>query len=137
MEGEMGRKVFEVKGYKIDKSERGKKMILKKGEKIVKGVEDVIEKMLKIIRKDDKDGEEKEKKEIMKKIDEEKEKLKEIKNERERDMVIDEMGKVKVDVDKIVRNKGIEKEEIKIILMEIDIEGRILSYKGNRVDIVK
>ncbi|OWP17828.1 DNA processing protein DprA, partial [Brucella melitensis] len=136
MAGEMGRTVFVVPGSPLDPRARGTNLLLKQGATLVTGVEDVIETLLPLIRPADPAGDEPEQPDLLTQIDEEPEQLQAITTDRERDLVIDALGPVPVDVDTLVRHTGIETDAIQLILLELDLAGRLLRYPGNRVAIV-
>lgn len=136
MAGEMGRTVFAVPGSPLDPRARGTNLLLKQGATLVTGVEDVIETLLPLIRPADPAGDEPEQPDLLTQIDEEPEQLQAITTDRERDLVIDALGPVPVDVDTLVRHTGIETDAIQLILLELDLAGRLLRYPGNRVAIV-
>ena len=50
-----------------------------------------------------------------------------------RDRVVDALGPVPVDLDTLVRHTGLDAAQLQLILLELDLAGRILRHPGNRI----
>ncbi len=136
MAGEMGRTVFAVPGSPLDPRARGTNLLLKQGATLVTGFEDVVEALMPLVRLSDTTPDEAAQPNLLSQIDEEPEQLQTITTDKERDLVIQALGPVPVDVDILVRHTGIDSGAIMLILLELDLARRLLRYPGNRVALI-
>ncbi|MBC2885432.1 DNA-protecting protein DprA [Ochrobactrum sp. CM-21-5] len=137
MAGEMGRTVFAVPGSPLDPRARGTNLLLKQGATLVTTPDDVIETLSSLIRPDI-SVRIAEQSNFLNQIDEEPDHLPAMNiptmsTDRERDRVLDALGPVAVDIDTLVRHTGVEPGSIQLILLELDLAGRLVRYPGNQV----
>lgn len=130
MAGEMGRVVFAVPGSPLDPRARGTNALLKQGATMVTGAQDVIEALEPLLRQD---AALPEQPDLLAQIDEEPEPLQAITTDRERDLIADALGPVPVDVDTLVRHTGIDAGAVQLVLLELDLAGRLIRSPGNQV----
>jgi DNA processing protein len=69
-------------------------------------------------------------------IDEAPEPLQAITTDEQRDILVDALGPVPIDVDTLVRHTGLDASNAQLILLELDLAGRLLRYPGNQVALV-
>jgi DNA processing protein len=67
---------------------------------------------------------------------EEPESLQPFATEEQRDIVIDALGPVPTDIDTLVRHTGMDTGAVQLILLELDLAGRLHRYAGNQVALV-
>ncbi|KAA9368959.1 DNA-processing protein DprA [Ochrobactrum quorumnocens] len=70
---------------------------------------------------------------LLNQLDEEPAVLQPITTDMERDLMVDALGPVPIDVDTLVRHVGISAGSAQLILLELDLAGRLLRYPGNQV----
>lgn len=132
MAGEMGRTVFAVPGSPLDPRARGTNALLKQGATLVTSADDVIESLAPLMP----DGSilsDLEQADLLNQLDEEPAVLQPITTDMERDLMVDALGPVPIDVDTLVRHVGISAGSAQLILLELDLAGRLLRYPGNHV----
>ncbi|OYR12302.1 DNA-processing protein DprA [Brucella grignonensis] len=132
MAGEMGRTVFAVPGSPLDPRARGTNALLKQGATLVTGADDVIESLAPLMP----NGSilpNPAQPDLLNQLDEESAALQPITTDMERDLMVDALGPVPVDVDALVRHVGINAGSAQLILLELDLAGRLLRYPGNQV----
>ncbi|MDH7790636.1 DNA-processing protein DprA [Ochrobactrum sp. AN78] len=132
MAGEMGRTVFAVPGSPLDPRARGTNALLKQGATLVTSADDVIESLAPLMP----DGSilsDLELADLLNQLDEEPAVLQPITTDMERDLMVDALGPVPIDVDTLVRHVGISAGTAQLILLELDLAGRLLRYPGNQV----
>ncbi len=132
MAGEMGRTVFAVPGSPLDPRARGTNALLKQGATLVTSADDVIESLAPLMP----DGSilsDLEQADLLNQLDEEPAVLHPITTDMERDLMVDALGPVPIDVDTLVRHVGISAGSAQLILLELDLAGRLLRYPGNQV----
>ncbi|MBO1040129.1 DNA-processing protein DprA [Brucella pituitosa] len=132
MAGEMGRTVFAVPGSPLDPRARGTNALLKQGATLVTGADDVIESLAPLMP----DGSTVPNPiqiDLLNQLDEEPAVLQPITTDMERDLMVDALGPVPIDVDALVRHVGISAGSAQLILLELDLAGRLLRYPGNQV----
>lgn len=132
MAGEMGRTVFAVPGSPLDPRARGTNALLKQGATLVTGADDVIESLAPLMP----DGSilpNPAQPDLLNQLDEEPAILQPITTDMERDLMVDALGPVPVDVDALVRHVGINAGSAQLILLELDLAGRLLRFPGNQV----
>jgi len=135
MAGEMGRTVFAVPGSPLDPRARGTNALLKQGATLVTGADDVIESLAPLmpvgsISSDLTQAD------LLNRLDEEPAALQPITTDQERNLMIDALGPVPIDVDALVRHVGISAGSAQLILLELDLAGRLLRYPGNQVALI-
>lgn len=132
MAGEMGRTVFAVPGSPLDPRARGTNALLKQGATLVTGADDVIESLAPLMP----DGSilsDLEQADLLNQLDEAPAILQPFTTDTDRDLMVDALGPVPIDVDALVRHVGISAGSAQLILLELDLAGRLLRYPGNLV----
>ncbi|MFD1198901.1 DNA-processing protein DprA [Brucella gallinifaecis] len=132
MAGDMGRTVFAVPGSPLDPRARGTNALLKQGATLVTCAEDVIEALTPLISRDTIPAPE-DQPDLLKQFDEPSEPLQAITSDQQRDILIDALGVTPVDIDTLVRHTGLDTSSAQLILLELDLAGRLLRYPGNLV----
>ncbi|PRA52184.1 DNA-processing protein DprA [Brucella pituitosa] len=132
MAGEMGRTVFAVPGSPLDPRARGTNALLKQGATLVTGADDVIESLAPLMP-DGSTVPNPIQTDLLNQLDEEPAVLQPITTDMERDLMVDALGPVPIDVDALVRHVGISAGSAQLILLELDLAGRLLRYPGNQV----
>lgn len=132
MAGEMGRTVFAVPGSPLDPRARGTNALLKQGATLVTNADDVIESLAPLtggetIRNNA------DQPDLLSQFEEPPEPHQATTTDKERDILIDALGPVPIDVDTLVRHTGLEPSNAQLILLELDLAGRLLRYPGNQV----
>ncbi|MCX2698984.1 MULTISPECIES: DNA-processing protein DprA [Ochrobactrum] len=132
MAGEMGRTVFAVPGSPLDPRARGTNALLKQGATLVTHADDVIEALAPLTG-----GETMRNKtdqpDLLKQFEEPPEHRQAATTDEERDILMNALGPVPVDIDTLVRHTGLESGNVQFILLELDLAGRLLRYPGNQV----
>ncbi|MEN5278206.1 DNA-processing protein DprA [Brucella sp. TWI432] len=132
MAGEMGRTVFAVPGSPLDPRARGTNALLKQGATLVTHADDVIEALAPLTG-----GETMRNKtdqpDLLKQFEEPPEHRQAATTDKERDILMNALGPVPVDIDTLVRHTGLESGNVQFILLELDLAGRLLRYPGNQV----
>ncbi|MEN5299427.1 DNA-processing protein DprA [Brucella sp. TWI559] len=132
MAGEMGRTVFAVPGSPLDPRARGTNALLKQGATLVTHADDVIEALAPLTG-----GETMRNKtdqpDLLKQFEEPPENRQAATTDEERDILMNALGPVPVDIDTLVRHTGLESGNVQFILLELDLAGRLLRYPGNQV----
>ncbi|MND59645.1 hypothetical protein D3C80_508470 [compost metagenome] len=132
MAGEMGRTVFAVPGSPLDPRARGTNALLKQGATLVTGADDVIESLAPLMP-DGSTVPNPIQTDLPNQLDEEPAVLQPITTDMERDLMVGALGPVPIDVDALVRHVGISAGSAQLILLELDLAGRLLRYPGNQV----
>lgn len=132
MAGEMGRTVFAVPGSPLDPRARGTNALLKQGATLVTSADDVIESLAPLMP-DGSTVPNPIQTDLLNQLDEEPAVLQPITTDMERDLMVDALGPVPIDVDALVRHVGISAGSAQLILLELDLAGRLLRYPGNQV----
>lgn len=128
--GEMGREVFAVPGSPLDPRAAGTNRLIKEGATMTTGAEDVLE-QLRVLNPSDwtattpilfrsEDGEASETGPP----------------EGERARLIDALGPAPVEVDVLIRETGLNSGFVQVILLELELAGRIERMHGNRVALI-
>lgn len=129
--GEQGREVFAVPGSPLDPRASGTNNLLKQGATLVTSVDDIVETLAPILGRGARAGmelsscDEKETPRPLPQIDQD-----------ERVIVQEALGPSPIDVDEIIRNTGIETRKVHIILLELDLAGRLQRHSGQLVSLV-
>ncbi|OYR14877.1 DNA-processing protein DprA [Brucella thiophenivorans] len=132
MAGEIGRTVFAVPGSPLDPRARGTNALLKQGATLVTNADDVVESLTPLIGGDT-IRTNTDQSDLLSQFEEPPESRHAISTDEQRDILIDALGPVPIDVDSLVRHTGLEPSNAQLILLELDLAGRLLRYPGNQV----
>ena len=132
MAGEMGRTVFAVPGSPLDPRARGTNSLLKQGATLVTNADDVIEALNPLIGREAIHSDE-DQPDLLKQFDEPPEPPHAITTDEQRDILLDALSVVPIDVDTLVRHTSLDASSAQLILLELDLAGRLLRYPGNQV----
>lgn len=135
MAGEMGRTVFAVPGSPLDPRARGTNSLLKQGATLVTSADDVIEALNPLIGRETIHSDE-DQPDLLKQFDEPPEPPHAITTDEQRDILLDALSVVPIDVDSLVRHTSLDASSAQLILLELDLAGRLLRYPGNQVALV-
>lgn len=129
--GEQGREVFAVPGSPLDPRAAGTNNLLKQGATLVTGPEDIIEALAPMLgrpapgpRELSSHGEQ----EVPRPLPDI--------GQTERDRVIEALGPSPIDIDEIIRCTGIETRKVHIILLELDLAGRLQRHPRQLVSLI-
>ncbi|MBC8719059.1 DNA-processing protein DprA [Ochrobactrum sp. Marseille-Q0166] len=135
MAGEMGRTVFAVPGSPLDPRARGTNSLLKQGATLVTNADDVIEALNPLISREA-IHENEDQPDLLKQFDEPSASNHAITTDEQRDILLDALSVVPTDIDTLVRHTGLDASSAQLILLELDLAGRLLRYPGNQVALV-
>jgi DNA processing protein len=131
MAGEQGREVFAVPGSTLDPRAAGTNNLLKQGAPLVTGPEDIIEALAPMLgcpapgpRELSSHGEQ----EVPRPLPDI--------GQTERDRVIEALGPSPIYIDEIIRCTGIETRKVHIILLELDLAGRLQRLPRQLVSLI-
>jgi DNA processing protein len=133
MAGEMGRTVFAVPGSPLDPRARGTNALLKQGATLVTGVDDVIEALNPIMRPKDLFAADVPLADDLNRMEEPLDEMPALMTDEERYRIVDVLGPSPVDIDSLVRHTGIGASQVQLILLELDLAGRLVRYPGNQI----
>jgi len=133
MAGDMGRTVFAVPGSPLDPRARGTNLLLKQGATLVTEANDVIEMLRPLAGSSAYQTDMPAQPDLLSPAMEEPESYQPIATEEQRDIVIDALGPVPTDIDTLVRHTGLDTGAIQLILLELDLAGRLHRYARNQV----
>ncbi|MCB4920068.1 DNA-processing protein DprA [Brucella intermedia] len=136
MAGDMGRTVFAVPGSPLDPRARGTNLLLKQGATLVTEANDVIEMLRPLAGSSAYQTDMPTQPDLLSPAMEEPESYQPIATEEQRDIVIDALGPVPTDIDTLVRHTGLDTGAIQLILLELDLAGRLHRYARNQVALV-
>lgn len=136
MAGDMGRTVFAVPGSPLDPRARGTNLLLKQGATLVTEAKDVIETLRPLAGSSTYQTDMPTQPDFLSPAMEEPESYPPIATEEQRDTVIDALGPVPTDIDTLVRHTGLDTGAIQLILLELDLAGRLHRYARNQVALV-
>ncbi len=136
MAGDMGRTVFAVPGSPLDPRARGTNLLLKQGATLVTEANDVIEMLRPLAGSSAYPTDMPTQPDLLSPAMEEPESYQPIATEEQRDIVIDALGPVPTDIDTLVRHTGLDNGAIQLILLELDLAGRLHRYARNQVALV-
>nr|WP_312967769.1 DNA-processing protein DprA [Brucella intermedia] len=136
MAGDMGRTVFAVPGSPLDPRARGTNLLLKQGATLVTEANDVIEMLRPLAGSSAYQTDMPAQPDLLSPAMEEPESYQPIATEEQRDIVIDALGPVPTDIDTLVRHTGLDTGAIQLILLELDLAGRLHRYARNQVALV-
>ncbi|MBQ0707467.1 MULTISPECIES: DNA-processing protein DprA [unclassified Ochrobactrum] len=136
MAGDMGRTVFAVPGSPLDPRARGTNLLLKQGATLVTKANDVIETLRPLAGSSAYQMDTPPQPDLLSPAMEEPESFEPIATEEQRDIVIDALGPVPTDIDALVRHTGVDTGAVQLILLELDLAGRLQRYAGNQVALI-
>ncbi len=136
MAGDMGRTVFAVPGSPLDPRARGTNLLLKQGATLVTEANDVIETLRPLAGSTAYQMDTPPQPDLLSPAMEEPESPEPIATEEQRDIVIDALGPVPTDIDALVRHTGVDTGAVQLILLELDLAGRLQRYAGNQVALI-
>lgn len=136
MAGDMGRTVFAVPGSPLDPRARGTNLLLKQGATLVTEANDVIEMLRPLAGSSAYQTDMPAQPDLLSPAMEDPESYQPIATEEQRDIVIDALGPVPTDIDTLVRHTGLDTGAIQLILLELDLAGRLHRYARNQVALV-
>ncbi|KAB2670763.1 DNA-protecting protein DprA [Ochrobactrum sp. LMG 5442] len=136
MAGDMGRTVFAVPGSPLDPRARGTNLLLKQGATLVTEANDVIEMLRPLAGSSAYQTDMPTQPDLLSPAMEEPESYQPIATEEQRDIVIDALGPVPTDIDTLVRHTGLDTGAIQLILLELDLAGRLHRYARNQVALI-
>lgn len=124
---EMGRLVFAVPGFPLDPRAGGTNKLLKEGATLVTKAEDVIEALRPVISRP-----------MPVTSAEEPPDLAAVPPpaESERTLVINALGRTPVLIDDIIRHTGLEAAQVALVLLELDLAGRLERHPGGYVSLL-
>jgi len=124
---EMGRLVFAVPGSPLDPRAAGTNRLLKEGALLVTRAEDIIEAMAPLIGRP-----------MTIPAFEEPPDLTSIPppDDMERSLVVDALGPAPVSIDELIRHTGLHPSQVSLILLELDLAGRIERHSGGFVSLL-
>lgn len=129
----MGRTVFAVPGSPLDPRARGTNLLLKQGATLVTEANDVIDTLRPLAGSSAYPTDMPIQPDHGSSAMEEPESFQPIATEEQRDIVIDALGPVPTDIDTLVRHTGLDTGAIQLILLELDLAGRLHRYARNQV----
>lgn len=124
---EIGRLVFAVPGFPLDPRSGGTNRLLKEGATLVTRAEDIIEAMMPLIGR------------VMTvPACEEPPDLASVPmpDDTERNLIIEALGPAPVSIDELIRHTGLQPSQISLILLELDLAGRIERHSGGFISLL-
>jgi DNA processing protein len=128
--GNFGRQVFAVPGSPLDPRSQGTNGLLKDGAQIVTEAEDVIRSMAPMSQVDLFSDSA-----LREPPREEEKSVKQPPSELERDRIVDALGATPVEIDDIIRHTGCDAQTVYLILLELDLAGRLHRHPAGLVSI--
>ena len=126
---DQGRLVFAVPGSPLDPRSGATNLLIKEGASIVTAVDDILSEIRPMLdggRASPPDlGEREEGDGMAADADDD-----------DRDRIVDAIGRTPVDVDAIIRFTGLKPAVVRLVLLELDLAGRLEHHQGGRVSIV-
>ncbi len=129
--GEQGREVFAVPGSPLDPRAAGTNNLLKQGAGLVTCAADVVEALAPIIGRPPSP-----KIELASSDEQPPAPLPEI-GAGERELIIGALGPSPVDIDEVIRTTGLEARKVHIVLLELDLAGRLQRHGQQLVSLIK
>lgn len=136
MAGDMGRIVFAVPGSPLDPRARGTNLLLKQGATLVTEANDVIEALQPLAGSSIYRATMPMQPDLLSPLMDEPESFQPIATEKQREIVVDALGPVPTDIDTLVRHTGMDTGAVQLVLLELDLAGRLHRYAGNQVALV-
>lgn len=128
--GNFGRLVFAVPGSPLDPRSEGANGLIKDGASLVTNANDIIEAMAPVSRIDLFSPQQ-----ISEPIHEDDKPLALPPSERERDAVVDALGPTPAEIDDIIRHTALPAQSVYLVLLELDLAGRLHRHAGGMVSI--
>lgn len=126
--GEQGREVFVVPGSPLDPRSRGGNALIRQGATLVQSADDVMEALQPLLRKSFSEPERTPILAVpvleMRLID------------KARPEILEMLGPTPVEIDELVRQSGLSAAAIAVLLLELDLAGRLERHPGQRVALV-
>ncbi|ODA68373.1 hypothetical protein A7A08_00195 [Methyloligella halotolerans] len=127
--GEQGRDVFAVPGSPLDPRAAGTNALLKDGATLITGAADILEALAPVI------GRRPEPPRSLEAADEHPEPLPDI-EQSEREIILSALGPSPIDIDELIRATGIAARKVQIVLLELDLAGRLERHGQQLVSVV-
>jgi len=128
--GNFGRLVFAVPGSPLDPRSEGANGLIKDGASLVTDANDIIEAMAPVSRIDLFSPQQ-----VSEPIYEDDKPIALPPNERERDRIVDALGPTPAEIDDIIRHTGLPAQSVYLVLLELDLAGRLHRHAGGMVSI--
>lgn len=128
--GDFGRQVFAVPGSPLDPRSQGTNRLLKDGAQIVTEADDVIRSMAPVSRIDFFSDPR-----LSEPPHEEEKSIDPPPSDSERDRIIDALGATPVEVDDIIRHAGCNAQTVYLVLIELDLAGRLHRHPAGLVSL--
>src|SRR5690606_17616428 len=126
--GEMGRLVFAVPGSPLDPRAAGANQLLKHGAHLVTDANDILEAVAPLLgRPLPPIGHVEEPEDLVAATPP---------GEDERARVLEALGPTPVDVDEIIRHTGLHPAQVQLVLLELDLAGRLERHSGGAVSLL-
>jgi DNA processing protein len=128
--GNFGRLVFAVPGSPLDPRSEGANGLIKDGASLVTNAQDIIEAMAPVSRIDIFSPHE-----VSEPIYEDDKPMALPPSERERDLIVNALGQTPAEIDDIIRHTGLPAQSVYLVLLELDLAGRLHRHAGGMVSI--
>jgi len=128
--GNFGRLVFAVPGSPLDPRSEGANGLIKDGASLVTHANDIIEAMAPVSRIDLFSPQQ-----VSEPIYEDDKPMALPPSERERDLIVDALGPTPAEIDDIIRHTGLPAQSVYLVLLELDLAGRLHRHAGGMVSI--
>jgi DNA processing protein len=125
-----GRLVFAVPGSPLDPRSEGANGLIKDGASLITNANDIIEAMAPVSRIDLFSPQQ-----VSEPIYEDDKPLSLPPSERERDRIVDALGPTPAEIDDIIRHTGLPAQSVYLVLLELDLAGRLHRHAGGMVSI--
>lgn len=125
-----GRLVFAVPGSPLDPRSEGANGLIKDGASLVTNANDIIEAMAPVSRIDLFSPQQ-----VSEPIYEDDKPMALPPSERERDLIIDALGPTPAEIDDIIRHTDLPAQSVYLVLLELDLAGRLHRHAGGMVSI--
>jgi DNA processing protein len=129
--GEQGREVFAVPGSPLDPRSAGTNNLIKQGACLVTNVQDIVEVLAPILGRTDTPGIE-----LAASDDKAPEPLPDIRPS-EREQIVAALGPSPVDIDELIRVTGLQARTVHIVLLELDLAGRLQRHGRQLVSLIE
>jgi DNA processing protein len=126
---DFGRLVFAVPGSPLDPRAKGANSLLKDGAIVTTGARDVLEALAPISRIDDRPTS------IVEEPDRDGDRIGTPPDESERARIVESLGPAPVDIDDIIRHTGLSASAVYLVLLELDLAGRLHRHPGGMVSL--
>jgi len=124
---EMGRLVFAVPGFPLDPRAGGTNRLLKEGATLVTKAEDIVEAISPLLGRTISVSSVEEPADLASAP---------LPDDTERSLVIDALGSTPVLIDDIIRHTGLQASQVALVLLELDLAGRIERHSGGFVSLL-